>query len=173
MTRSAITGSGCEGMDGPRVISCDLNGKEVSFSIDDGDLLIDVLRDRCALTSVKRSCDMAVCGACTVLLDGLPVSSCTTLAYEADGRSIVTVEGLSDGVDLHPIQQAFVDHGSFQCGFCAPGFVLTAKWILDTQADSNVDRAAIAERLDGNICRCTGYVKIVDAIESVISRDSE
>lgn len=160
-------------MDSVRVISCRLNGKDVSLSIYDTDLLIDVLREKCALTGVKRSCDIEVCGACTVLLDGLPVSSCTTLAYEADGKSVDTVEGLSDGVHLHPVQQAFVDYGSFQCGYCAPGFVLTTKWLLDTVPKSDLDRAKIAEGLGGNICRCSGYVKILDAVESMCLKNFE
>lgn len=127
--------------------------------------LLDVLRDELELTGAKKGCDRGDCGACTVLLDGKPIVSCTTLAVQAHGRRVTTIEGLMNEGRPHPLQQAFVDAGAVQCGFCTPGMVLAAKALLDenpspTEADV---RAAIA----GNLCRCTGYAKIVDAVLSV------
>jgi carbon-monoxide dehydrogenase small subunit len=125
-------------------------------------LLLDVLRDRLGLTGAKRSCDMQVCGACTVLVDGEPVSACTHLAVEADGRDVLTVEGLADGETLDPVQQAFVDHGAVQCGFCTPGMLLTARALLAEHPAPT--REQVTQYLRGSLCRCTGYVKIVEAI---------
>lgn len=148
-----------------------LNGTEVSAEIEPRDLLLDVLRDRFDLTGAKRSCDVQICGACTVLLDGLPVSACTLLAYEADGKSVETVEGLAHGGQLHPLQQAFLEHGALQCGFCTPGMIMSAKALLAEK--SCPDREQIVAHMNGNICRCTGYVKICEAIHAAgeASRD--
>jgi len=132
--------------------------------------LLDVLREDLGLTGSKRGCDLGACGACAVLLDGVPVSSCLTLAVEASGREIVTVEGLAEGGALHPIQEAFVEHGAVQCGFCTPGMVIAAKGLLD-ERPAPTD-AEILEALSGNICRCTGYVKILDAVRAAIRRMS-
>ena len=125
-------------------------------------LLLDVLRDRLQLKGARRSCDMQVCGACTVLVDGAPVSACTYLAVEVDGREVTTVEGLADGDRLHPLQEAFIDHGAVQCGFCTAGMLLTAKALL--AEDPSPTRRRVAEYLRGSLCRCTGYRKILDAI---------
>lgn len=125
-------------------------------------LLLDVLRDRLDLKGSKRSCDMQVCGACTVLVDGIAVSACTYLAVEADGRNILTVEGLAEGERLHPLQRAFIEHGAVQCGFCTPGVLLTAKALLDENPSPTLDE--ITHYLRGSLCRCTGYLKIVEAI---------
>jgi aerobic-type carbon monoxide dehydrogenase small subunit (CoxS/CutS family) len=124
-------------------------------------LLLDVLRDDFGLTGAKRSCDVEICGACTVLVDGRAVSSCTMLAVDVDGRSVQTIEGLAepDGT-LHPVQQAFLEHRALQCGFCTPGFVLA---IVDLAARGPVTRDEVIEHLDGNICRCTGYEPIIAA----------
>ncbi len=122
------------------------------------------MRYRLGLAGTKLSCDVQVCGACTLLVDGLPVSSCTYLAYEARGRQVLTIEGLADGDRLHPLQQAFIDHSGFQCGYCTPGMILAAKSLLDSTPRPPVDE--IKHYLRGNICRCTGYKKILEAIVS-------
>lgn len=146
-------------------IECVVNGRSVSLTVRASELVIDVLRDRLGLTGTKRSCDVEVCGACTVLIDGRSVSACTTLAAELDGTEVRTVEGLvaADGT-LHPLQRAFVKHGALQCGFCTPGFLMTAYELINNGLS---EREGIRAALDGNICRCTGYVKIMDAIMEV------
>ena len=130
--------------------------------------LLDVLREDLGLTGSKRGCDLGACGACAVLLDGRPISSCLTLAVEASGREIVTVEGLAQGGALHPVQEAFVEHGAVQCGFCTPGMVIAVKGLLDERP--HPEDAEILEALSGNLCRCTGYVKILDAVRTAIRR---
>lgn len=145
-----------------------VNGRPVSLRIEPRTLLLDLLRDGLGLTGAKRSCDSQVCGACTVLLDGEPVSACCTLAYEADGRSVETIEGLSGSGALHPIQQAFVDRAAIQCGFCTPGFVLTTKALLT--ANPHPTRNEIEHYLGGNLCRCTGYWNILAAVEDAAAR---
>ncbi len=144
-------------------LEMELNGRTTAVEIRPCETLAEVLRERLDLTGTKVSCDVQVCGACTVLLDGLPVSACTTLAYEARGRSVTTIEGLvgKDG-DLHPIQQAFLDEFAFQCGFCTPGMILATKTLLDERPAATEEE--IIEHLDGNICRCTGYLPIVRAV---------
>ncbi len=142
-------------------IHCTLNGREREFEVEHHTLVLDFLRDL-GLTGAKPSCEMEVCGTCTVLLDGSPVSACTTLALEMDGRSIETIEGLSQGGSLHPLQTAFIECFAFQCGFCTPGMILTAKALLDR--DPHPDREAVLDWMEGNICRCTGYKNIVDAV---------
>lgn len=142
-----------------------LNGRQVSTAFDPRDLLLDVLRERFGLTGAKRSCDAEVCGTCTVLLDSAPVSSCTTLACDVDGKHVETIEGLAEDGELHPLQRSFIEHGALQCGFCTPGFILTAKALLDETPQPN--REEIVSYLGGNICRCTGYVKILDAVQAV------
>ena len=139
-----------------------LNGRPVELDVRPEALLLDVLRDRLQLKGAKRSCDMQVCGACTVLLDGAPVSACTFLAVEADGREIVTVEGLGTAERLDPLQEAFIDHAAVQCGFCTAGMLLTAKALL--AEDPAPTRQRVVHYLRGNLCRCTGYRKIVEAI---------
>ena len=148
-------------------ISVEINGVSVTRSAPAETLLIDFLREDMGLRSVKLSCDMEICGACTVLVDGLPMSSCTTLAADIDGAKVTTVEGLiTEGV-LDPLQQAFIDHGAVQCGFCTPGFILAAKALL--LRNPSPTRAEIVSALDGNICRCTGYTKIVEAVRHAAS----
>jgi carbon-monoxide dehydrogenase small subunit len=141
-----------------------MNGRPVTLDVRPEALLLDVLRDRLQLKGARRSCDMQVCGACTVLVDDAPVSACTFLAIEVDGRKVTTVEGLADGDRLHPLQDAFIDHGAVQCGFCTAGMLLTAKALLDE--DPSPTPARVAEYLRGSLCRCTGYRKILDAILS-------
>lgn len=139
-----------------------VNGRAVSMEIPPQMTLLDLLRDRLSLKGVKRSCDLQVCGACTILVDGHAVSSCTYLAYEARGADVLTIEGLADGNTLHPMQQAFIDNGAFQCGFCTPGMILAAKSLLDETPRPSEEK--VKEYMEGNICRCTGYRKILEAI---------
>ena len=145
-----------------------VNRRPVAIEIEPRAILLDVLRDSLGLTGAKRSCDTQVCGACTVLLDGAPVSACCTLAYEAGGREVETIEGLAGPAGLHPIQQAFVDRVAIQCGFCTPGFVLTTKAMLEE--NPHPTRAEIADFLGGNLCRCTGYWNILEAVEEAAAR---
>jgi aerobic carbon-monoxide dehydrogenase small subunit len=139
-----------------------VNGRRHDVELAPHDLLLDVLRDRLDLKGTKRSCDSQVCGACTVLVDGLAVSACTYLAVEAAGRRVLTVEGLADGETLHPLQRAFLDAGAVQCGFCTAGMLLTARALLDDNPAPT--REDILHYLRGSLCRCTGYRKIVEAI---------
>src|SRR5918996_3311711 len=147
-------------------VSFTLNGKLQELDVEPHELLLDVIRDRLGLTGTKRSCDVQVCGACTILVDGRPVSACTTLAFEVRGHSVLTIEGLAQDGKLHPLQQAFIDHGGFQCGFCTPGMILAVKALLALHPSP--DDAQIRHVMRGNLCRCTGYVKILEAIKSVI-----
>ncbi|HEY7167474.1 MAG TPA: (2Fe-2S)-binding protein [Candidatus Binatia bacterium] len=141
-----------------------LNGKQTEIECEAADTLAEVLRNQLNLNGTKVSCEVQVCGACTVLIDGLPASACTLLAYEARGKSVLTIEGLEkpDGT-LDPIQQAFIDEFAFQCGFCTPGMIMAAKALLNENPQPSRDE--IIHHMDGNICRCTGYVPIVAAIE--------
>ena len=143
-------------------INATVNGKAISESIPVRWTLAELIRDRLGLTGTKLSCGMEVCGVCTVLVDGRPVSSCTYLAVDVDGAEVSTIEGLANGAHLHPIQEAFVEKFALQCGFCTPGFVMMAKALLDENPTPS--RAQVVEYLDGNICRCTGYQPIIDAI---------
>jgi len=139
-----------------------INGREHTLEVDSATLLLDLLRDL-GLTGAKASCEMEVCGACTVQLDGLPVSACTTLAAELDGRTVETVEHLgAHEQDLHPIQRAFLERSALQCGFCTPGMIMTAKALLED--NPRPTREDVVHWLEGSICRCTGYETIVDAI---------
>lgn len=139
-----------------------LNGRSVERDLEPRMTLAEFLRNDLGLTGTKVSCELQVCGACTVLVDGLPVSSCTYLAVDIDGREVLTIEGLADGSELHPVQQAFVDKFALQCGFCTPGFVLTAVSLLAENPQPTEHE--VIEYLDGNLCRCTGYRPIVEAI---------
>ena len=139
-----------------------VNGRQHEMEVEPHELLLDVVRNRLGLTGAKRSCDMQVCGTCTLLLDGRPVSSCTLPAFEAKGRDILTIEGLAQQGKLHPLQQAFIEKGGFQCGFCTPGMILTAKTML--AENSNPTEADVIQFMQGNLCRCTGYKKIVESI---------
>jgi carbon-monoxide dehydrogenase small subunit len=146
---------------GRREIHLKVNGGDRRVEVEDQTLLIELVRGL-GLVGTKLSCDTQVCGACTVLLDGRPVSSCTTLAIEADGKPVETIEGLADGTKLHPLQEAFIDRFAFQCGYCTPGMIVSAKALLDARPDP--DAAAVRHWMEGNICRCTGYQTIVDAV---------
>lgn len=147
------------------VVALTVNGQHHALTIEPRETLAEVIRDRLGLTGTKVSCDAQVCGACTVLVDGLAVSGCTFLAADADGRSVTTVEGLAVGGQLSPLQAAFIDHAAFQCGFCTPGMLMAATALLaENPAPSRED---IVRGLDGNLCRCTGYAPIVEAILAV------
>jgi carbon-monoxide dehydrogenase small subunit len=139
-----------------------VNDEEYHLDVPAHRLLIDVLREDLELTGTKRACDIGVCGSCTVLLDGRSVSSCLMLALRAEGARVRTVEGLADGDRLHPLQQAFLEHWGFQCGYCTPGMLLTAVELLAHEPSPSPE--TIREALMGNLCRCTGYRKIVDAV---------
>ena len=145
-------------------IGLELNGKPVELDIAPQETLGEMLRNRCRLTGTKISCEAQVCGSCTVLVDGLPVSACTLLAYETRNRRVLTIEGLAaaDGT-LHPLQQSFIDEFAFQCAFCTPGMILAAKSLLD-QNPAPSD-AEIIQYMEGNLCRCTGYLPILKAIK--------
>ena len=139
-----------------------VNDETRALRIEPRETLADVLRDRLSLTGTKVSCDAQVCGACTVLVDGLAVSSCTFLAADADGRSVRTVEGLACGGRLSPVQQAFIDYAAFQCGFCTPGMLMAATAILEEHPQPT--REQVVRGLEGNLCRCTGYDPIIVAV---------
>jgi len=141
-----------------------VNGDQYSVQVDIRRTLLEVLRETLGLTGTKEMCNKGDCGGCTVIMDGKPVLSCLTLAVEAQGKQIVTIEGLADGFKLHPIQQAFVDKGAIQCGYCTPGFIMSAKALLDKNPRPTEEQ--IKEGIANNICRCTGYVQIVEAIQA-------
>ncbi len=142
-------------------ISFTLNGEQVSLQVEPNEVLLEVLRDRLGVRSPKCGCDKGDCGTCTVLLDGKSVRSCLILAIEADSRSVATLEGLMQS-GLTPLQQSFIEHNSFQCGFCAPGVILSATELLGRNPKPS--RHEIQEAISGNLCRCTGYSPIIDAI---------
>ncbi len=150
------------------IVKCIVNGKPVEVAVDPRESLTDMLRNRLGLTSVKKGCEVGECGACTVLVDGKSITSCISLAVWAEGKSILTVEGLqtSDGT-LSPMQQAFVDEAAVQCGFCTPGFIMTGVEIVSH--GKKYSREEIRLLISGNLCRCTGYENILNAIEKVIN----
>jgi len=125
--------------------------------------LLDFLRDEIGLKGTKKGCDSGQCGACTIIMDGKTINACLVLAIQADGKEILTIEGLSSGGRLHPLQETFVEEGAVQCGFCVPGMILSAKALLDEKKDPSEEE--IREALSGNLCRCTGYVKIIKAVQ--------
>ena len=145
-------------------ISVELNGRIHEGDVEPRTLLSDFIRHQAGLTGTKVGCEHGVCGACTVQLDGMPIRSCVMLAVQASGRAILTVEGLAAGPDLHPLQRAFTEHHALQCGFCTAGFLLAAEAFLREQPDPS--REEIRAALAGNLCRCTGYEGIVDAVAS-------
>ena len=146
----------------------EVNGRDRQISVEPHEFLLDVLRDRLSLTGAKRSCDVQVCGACTVLVDGRAVSACTYLAVDAHEKKVLTIEGLAAGDQLHPLQEAFIEHAGFQCGFCTSGMIMTAKALLNENPSPS--RSEVKAYLGGNICRCTGYRTIVDSILAAAGR---
>ena len=148
-----------------RVLTLKVNGDTHSVETYPNRTLLEVLREDLSLTGAKEGCGEGACGSCTVLLDGYPARSCIMLAVDAQGREITTIEGLAEDGKLHPLQEAFVDHHAIQCGFCSSGMILTAKGFLDNNPHPTEDRIKLA--LSGNVCRCTGYTKIIEAVKSV------
>jgi len=139
-----------------------INGQDRQSEVRANELLIDFIRDRLGLTGTKRSCDIEICGACTVLLNGKAVSSCALFAFEINGKELLTIEGLADNGRLHPLQESFIECGGFQCGFCTPGMILLAQALLDENPDPSWEE--VKEYMDANICRCTGYQMIIESI---------
>jgi aerobic-type carbon monoxide dehydrogenase small subunit (CoxS/CutS family) len=153
-----------------RTVHFKLNGESVEVEVEPWWSLLKVIREEFDLTGAKEGCGYGECGACTVLLDGLPVNSCLVLAPQVQGRDILTIEGLSQrGGDLHPLQKAFMEKGAIQCGFCTPGMILAAKALLDRAPKPTEEE--IKKAIVGNLCRCTGYVKIIEAIKSVAENE--
>ena len=153
-----------------RTIALKINGEIDELNVAPNETLLDVLRDRLDLTGTKKGCDMGACGACTVIMDDVPILGCMTLAVKCDNREITTVEGLAPNGKLHPLQQAAIEHNAIQCGYCTPGWLLSAKALLDAKPHPLLEevRTAIA----GNLCRCTGYKKIEEAILAVAGQSS-
>jgi aerobic carbon-monoxide dehydrogenase small subunit len=151
-----------------RIITLNVNGEEFELLTEVHRTLLEVLRENLGLTGTKRGCDLGTCGACTVLIEGKPYLSCLTLAADVQGKKIVTIEGLAQDGEPHPLQKAFVQKGAIQCGFCTPGMILMAKAFLDE--NPNPSEEEVKQAISGNICRCTGYTKIVEAILSVIDK---
>jgi aerobic carbon-monoxide dehydrogenase small subunit len=147
-----------------RLISLKINGQEHEVAVPASRTLLELLREDLMLTGTKEGCDDGTCGSCTVLLDGKPIRSCLLLAVEAKGKEVTTIEGLAEGEKLHPIQQAFVDKGAIQCGYCSPGMILTAKALLDSNPAPTEQEIKFS--ISGNFCRCTGYNKIITAIKA-------
>jgi aerobic carbon-monoxide dehydrogenase small subunit len=145
-------------------ITLEVNGREHQLEVESRRLLVEVIRDDLGLTGTKRGCESNICGSCTVMLDGQTVHACCVLAVQADGKKVTTIEGLSQGNELHPVQQGFLDHLGFQCGFCTPGMIMSAAALLDENPDPS--EAEIRYGLTGNICRCTGYVKIIESVQA-------
>lgn len=151
-------------------INITVNNKPYKLSVEPNQTLLEILRIQWGLTGAKVGCNMGDCGACTVIMDGKPVNSCLVLAVQANGRNILTIEGVETEQGIHPLQQAFIDKGAIQCGFCTPGIILSAKSLLENNPEAN--EKEIREAISGNLCRCTGYQKIVEAIQSVSEKNS-
>ena len=151
-------------------VTVTVNGEKRTASVVPETTLLKLLRESFNLTGAKLGCDVGDCGACTVIVDGNLVNSCLMLAGQVDGRDILTIEGLATSDRLHPIQKAFEDKGSLQCGFCGPGVIMSAKWLLDQTPNPSVPE--IRDALSGNLCRCTGYTKMIEAIQA-IARERE
>ncbi len=150
-------------------ITLHINNEDHEVTVEARDTLLDVLREKLHLTGTKEACGTGECGACTVLIDGRAVLACLTLAIEAQGKEITTIEGIAENGTFSPLQKAFIDHGAIQCGFCTPGMILSATALLKENIAPT--RREIQKALEGNLCRCTGYNKIIGAIESVIEKD--
>ena len=144
------------------MITLTINQRPWPLDLKGHETLLEVLRDHLGLTGTKRACDEAECGACTVTIDGKAVLSCIVLAADCEGKNITSIEGLTRGDELHPVQQSFLDHGAVQCGFCMPGMIMSSKALLDKNPDPS--QAEIERALDGNLCRCAGYLKIFEAV---------
>lgn len=154
-----------------RLVQCTVNGRKVSEYVDIRESLLDMLRNRLGLTSVKRGCEVGECGACTVIIDGEAIDSCIYLAVWADGKNIRTLEGLEKDGKLTRIQEAFIEEGAVQCGFCTPGFIMSATVLLEK--GEVLSRDAIRKMMSGNLCRCTGYQNIINAVEKVMKEQEK
>ena len=150
-----------------RAIVLNVNGEEHDVEIEPGRLLLHALREEIGLTGTKEGCSIGVCGACSVIVDGRLVSSCLTLAIACQGKEITTIEGLAKDGRLHPVQQAFIEYGGFQCGICTPGQIIAAKALLDQNPSPS--EAEVKEWMSGNLCRCTGYYKILESVMAVVN----
>ena len=148
-----------------KLIKLTVNDREVEIAVEPNMTLTNLIRYELGLTGTKKGCETGDCGACTVILDGIPVNSCLVLAVQANGCTVATIEGLESEAGLHPIQDAFVEKGAIQCGFCSPGMIMSAKHLLDNNSDPQ--EGEIRAAISGNLCRCTGYQKIIEAIKSV------
>lgn len=148
-----------------------VNGELHELLVEPRQTLVDIIRYELGLTGTKKGCDTGDCGACTIILNGKPVNSCLILGVEADGSDVLTIEGLQKGGQLHPIQKAFINHGAVQCGFCTPGMILSAKALLDSSPHPSEEEVKLA--ISGNLCRCTGYKKIIEAIKSIGGQSRE
>ncbi len=148
-----------------KTIHLTINEREYETAVEPNQTLVEALRDNLGLTGTKVGCNEGDCGACAVIMDGDPVNACLVLALQADGRRIQTIEGLDEENGPHPVQRAFIDYGAIQCGFCAPGMIISAKSLLDR--NPSADEEDIREAISGNLCRCTGYQKIVEAVRSL------
>lgn len=146
-----------------QLLTLTINNETFDVAVDPTTYLVDVIRDTVGLTGTKKGCGIGDCGACTVLIDGKPTLSCLTLAVACGGKAITTIEGISRGTDLHPVQQAFIDKGAIQCGYCTPGMILSTTALLEENPEPT--EAEIKTALAGNLCRCTGYVKIIEAVK--------
>ena len=145
-----------------------VNDQSYSLEVESQDSLLDVLRNKINLIGTKKGCDSGQCGACTVIMDDLPVNACLVLAVECEGKKILTIEGLAKGLELDPLQQSFIDYHAVQCGYCTPGMIMSAKALLDENpfpTEEEIKRALV-----GNLCRCTGYIKIINAIHGIGNR---
>ncbi|MHB8376888.1 MAG: (2Fe-2S)-binding protein [Dehalococcoidia bacterium] len=149
-------------MSGRTYVSAEINGEQAEFLCEPRQSLLEVLRDELGMTGSKEGCNNGNCGACNVIMNGMLVNSCCVLGVEAQGAAIVTIEGVANGGELHPLQKSFLDDAALQCGICTPGFIVAAKALLDKEPDA--DEARIRHWLAGNLCRCTGYDKIVHAV---------
>ncbi len=152
-------------------ITININDQPYTIGVQAHHTLLDVLRDQLDITGPKECCGVGECGACTVLLDGQAVNACLILAVEVDGSEIITIEGLGGSVHLSPLQQAFIDAGAVQCGFCTPGMIMAAQYLLNTYPEPTKEEVRVA--LSGNLCRCTGYDRIIDAVLSVSRQQKE
>ncbi len=149
-------------------ISLDINGKRYSSNVSPTMTLLEFLRESIGFKGTKQGCDSGHCGACTILLDDMAINSCMLLAIQADGKKVVTIEGLNEGEELHPIQKAFIEEDAIQCGFCTPGMIMSTKGLLDK--NPNPTDFEIKEALSGNLCRCTGYTKIIRAVKNASNK---
>lgn len=152
-------------------ITFTINGEQVTKSVEPNKTLLHYIREQLDLTGTKEGCGAGECGACTILVDGKAVNACLMLAVEADGKEIITIEGVSDGYNLDPLQESFIDNAALQCGFCTPGMILAAKSLLTKNPTPNEEEVKVA--ISGNLCRCTGYQKIIDAIMEISHQNSK